>query len=369
MNVYENIQFNRILALLESFLGPSSSGFDDNLQAQFDCPACAAEKGLTHGDGKHNLEVNVRLGVFKCWACSQTNDMHGSVYRLIRMYGGGKTLEEYKKEIASIRQSRLYDLNFHSGDFLMEEDIGLTEDTGVRLPASFRPLIYDDPAIPEKAKRYLLDRGVTQLIATRHGIGVTSGSDPDKMARNRIVIPSIDRFGSLNYWTARDFTGRSKLKYYNDKAERVNLVFNEGLVNFDADVSLVEGPFDHLAVPNSIPLLSKVLKRDYAVYAALYLRCRANVNVILDADARDDAVAVYKLLNTGRLLGRVRLVPIEDKSEVKYDPAKILEQFGPKGIRALLKRARPLTWQEEVVLPEVLRRNIAQKKNRPDVDR
>lgn len=347
--IEENIQFQKILDLLESFLGPSIRGFDDNLQAQFDCPACAIDKGLYGGDGKHNLEVNVRHGVFKCWACSQTNNMSGSIYKLIRTYGNKQLLEAYKNEIYTIRQSKLYDLNLHNGDFKTEEESDFLDDAGVSLPLSYKPIDYTSKNIPRQVISYLQNRGIPEFIVKRFRLGYTTNQDPDYQVRNRIIIPSYDRFGELNYWTGRDFTGKRKLKYYNHKAERMHLVFNENLVNFDGDVNLVEGPFDHLVVPNSIPLLSKVLEPDYALYIALYKRCNAHINIILDDDAKSDAVKLYKLLNTGRLYGRIRIVPFNNTTDVKFDPSKVYEVYGQKGIRLLLKRARQLTLKEEVL--------------------
>ena len=34
--------------------------------------------------------------MFKCWACSETNDTHGSLYKLIKNYGNKNDLKQYK---------------------------------------------------------------------------------------------------------------------------------------------------------------------------------------------------------------------------------------------------------------------------------
>ena len=73
--------------------------------------------------------------------------------------------------------------------------------------------------------------------------------------------------GKLNYWTGRDFLGYDKRqKYFTPQVERKDIIFNEEKIQWDADVTLVEGPFDHIVVPNSIPLLGKVLKTDFKIY-------------------------------------------------------------------------------------------------------
>lgn len=336
------VEFNTLLEILESFLGQSYKGLDDNLQAQFDCPMCSIEKGLYQGDGKHNLEINVKKGIFKCWACGQTTDMHGNIYKLIRMFGNKKILSDYKKEIYSIRQSKLYELNFHNTDFKLDES-DIIEDSGLTLPSSFRKLDFNNQYYDFRAIQYLKKRGITQDIVNRFNIGITSDKDEDYFARNRIIIPSYDKYGILNYWTGRDFTGINKQKYYNTDIERMSIIFNEWRVNYDANVNIVEGPFDHLVVPNSIPLLGKVLDTNYALYISLMKYCNANVNIILDGDALNDAIKLFKILNTGRLYGKIRLVPFKNS---KYDPSQVFERFGNKGIAKLIANARELTLKE-----------------------
>lgn len=339
------VEFNRLLEILESFLGQSYKGLDDNLQAQFDCPTCSIEKGLYQGDGKHNLEVNVKKGIFKCWACGQTSDMHGSIYKLIRMFGNKQILSDYKKEIYAIRQSKLYELKFQNNDFKLDES-DIIEDSGLSLPASFCKLDFNNKYHDSRAIQYLKKRGITQDIVNRFNIGITSNKDEDYFARNRIIIPSYDKYGILNYWTGRDFTGNNKQKYYNTNVERMNLVFNEWRVNYDATINIVEGPFDHLVVPNSLPLLGKVLDTNYALYISLMKYCNANINIMLDGDALNDAIKLYKKLNTGRLYGKIRIVPFKNE---KYDPSLVYEKFGNKGIIKLTRNARQLTIYETII--------------------
>ena len=60
--------------------------------------------------------------------------------------------------------------------------------------------------------------------------------------------------------------------------------------------------------------------------------------IVLDGDAYEDAKILYRKLSFGDLMGRVRIcVPPED-----YDPSKIFEKLGNKGIIKLLKSAYKL---------------------------
>jgi hypothetical protein len=66
-----------IIEILEEILGEPHMHNDYKCQISFDCPVCSYDlKGLDEGDGKGNLEVNYRFGVYKCWACGETNNTH-----------------------------------------------------------------------------------------------------------------------------------------------------------------------------------------------------------------------------------------------------------------------------------------------------
>jgi hypothetical protein len=86
-----------LINILENFLGDYRKHNEDSHQISFDCPACAEDKGLADGDGKGNLEINYKFGVFKCWACQDTNNMHGKLPTLIKRYGGKRLLSDFNE--------------------------------------------------------------------------------------------------------------------------------------------------------------------------------------------------------------------------------------------------------------------------------
>ena len=99
---------------------------------------------------------------------------------------------------------------------------------------------------------------------------------------------------------------------------------------------MVEGATDHIVTPNSIPLLGKFLSSQ--LLELLHDNAQAFVVIVLDDDAYDDAKRLYRELNFGNLRDRIRLV----KPPEGYDPSKLFERFGNKGIVALLKTAYKL---------------------------
>lgn len=95
-------------------------------------------KGLYDGDGKHNLEVNIKKNIFKCWVCGETNEMSGKISKLIKMFGNESILQQYRAELYAIRQSKLYELKFNKTDFIDDDEI--YDDILISLPDGFTPL-------------------------------------------------------------------------------------------------------------------------------------------------------------------------------------------------------------------------------------
>ncbi len=328
-----NEYIDKLLRILISFLGEPKGDMSDNYQLQFSCPRCIEHKG----DGeksKYNLEVNLQRSVFNCWSCSSMDDdMHGSIFKLIRMYGNAKLLEEYRNTLMEMKSSELYKIKFNENDFALEKEQAIAE--GLYLPDNYHK-IQENKAIPNKVIEYLKKRNIGFDIINKFDIGFTTYDENNKQLSSRIIIPSYNEYNELNYWTGRDFTNLSyRQKYFNPKVERKDIIFNENKVCWDADITLVEGPFDHIVVPNSIPLLGKKITPKFKIYESLMTRCNANVNIFLDGDAFEAVKEIYSLLNHGKLYNRIRFIPVS----VELDPSEIYQNWGKKGIIDHLKTA------------------------------
>ena len=338
-------ELNRIYSILESFLGEAKNGFDGkNMQLQFPCPRCIENKGEREAH-KYNCEVNIQIGKFNCWACSNEGEeeMHGSILKLIKLYGNEQLLKEYKDAIHSLRESKMYKLNFSDDDFNI--DTKSVEIDDLRLPKSFKYLNKNKP-VPKDVANYLKSRGIGWDIIERFSMGYTEYTKDSIMPSYRVYIPSYDKYGDLNYWTGRDYLNRDKIvKYYNPKVERRGIIFNEEKLQWDADITLVEGPFDHIVVPNSVPLLGKVLNKDFKLYWEILKNAKGKINIMLDNDAFDAVKNIYKELNHGDLYNRIRYIPIDEK--YGKDPSDIYQRYGYEGIVAHLKSAQKI---EEVYL-------------------
>lgn len=311
-----------LVGIFQSFLGEPRKHNEDTGQVSFDCPACSAEKSMIEGDGKGNLEINYNKGVFKCWSCQDTNNMHGPITKLIKRYGSKTNARDYlllKPDLDGSKSKKVIQL--------------------LKLPDGYKRLTI----CTEKDYKYglvmsyLRSRGITKEIINEFDIGYTTSGK----FYNRIIIPSMDSDKSLNYFIARWFPKEyNKIKYLNPDAEKQEIVFNEGRVNWDATIYIVEGATDHIVTPNSIPLLGKYISRK--LFELIYEKASGFIVIVLDDDAYEDAKLLYKKLNVGDLKGRIRVA----RPPIGYDPSKIYEKMGNKGITLLLRGATKLSEDE-----------------------
>ncbi len=208
-------------------------------QLQVNCPKCQERAGLSEPDGKFNLEVNTSKRVFQCWKCDP--QFSGSIGKLIKYFGTHIDYELYKSMASS----------YHDYVYLEDED----EFLPTFLPYKFIPFSEMDKNNEEHLEAHsylLLNRGLTNEIINNFKLGFCI----EGKYRKRVIIPSYDKNGKVNYFVARSYEKGNKKPYDNPKQNK-NLIFNEYFINFDSLVFLVEGVFDMFTLPNSIPLLGK----------------------------------------------------------------------------------------------------------------
>lgn len=310
-------------------MGESKNGMSDSGQLQFGCPKCIEEKGPNEAH-KYNLEVNLFKMVYKCWSCNDADgSMTGNLARLIKKYGNAQLYDAYKRELDGLIKAQLYDINAYN--YALDK-----EDVLIKLPKTFCKIDLDLCSDP-RVLNYLSKRKITQDIIDKFNLGYTSWNEPDKGWRNRIIIPSYDEYGDLNYITGRDFTGKAYNKYKNCDANKMDIVFQESLIDFDSDIILCEGAMDCLYPLNTIAMLGKVLKKEYKLYKTLMTRANANIIICLDNDtAIGETKKIYNLLNTGRLKGKILYIRMDSI----HDIGDLYEKYGRRGIVSAIRSAR-----------------------------
>jgi DNA primase len=282
-----------LVELLSEVLGDPHQHYEYRRQISFDCPVCSEEKGLDGGDGKGNLEINYGKHVYKCWSCGETHGTHGPLGKLFDQHG-------------TKAQKKLYDLI--KPEELKKEEVTRNR---LRLPEGFITFKDSNPRfIPHiEAYRYLKSRGITDELIEKYNIGYTVTGD----FAYRIIIPSYNSEGVLNYFVARAWVPR-KIKYKNPSVPKDEIIFNERLIDWDKDVYLCEGAFDSFFLDNPIVMLGKKLSK--LLFETIYTKANANVIICCDGDAFEDGMRIYHELNGGRLYNKIKIVKLPVDKDV-----------------------------------------------------
>lgn len=281
-----------VIELLTEILGDSKMHYDSKGQISFDCPVCAAEKGL-EGDGKGNLEVNYFRGVYKCWACSETHGTQGPLGKLIEQFG-------------TKNQRKIYDL-------IRPQEEGTREKPKIRLRLPEGYTKFKDSNIRfiphREAITYLYSRGITDEMIEKYDIGYTVKGE----YAYRVIIPSYDMDDNLNYFVSRAWVP-NKMKYKNPSVPKDEIIFNESRINWEENVYLCEGVFDAFFLPNPIPMLGKMLSNN--LFEKLYDRAKGEIHICLDGDAWDNALRLYHNLNGGKFYNKVKILKLPKDKDV-----------------------------------------------------
>ena len=282
-------EFEATVELISEFLGNPKKIYESRSQISWDCPVC--------DDGKHkgNLEVNIEKGLFHCWSCGDSEGTHGSLGKLFDKFGTRKQ----KKLYTILRPDET------------EKKVRVKKPKVV-LPESFTLFKDSHPIYPvrRQAYNYLKNRGITDEIIEKFGIGFC-----DKGSHSgRIVIPSYDLKGNLNYYVGRSWDPNSRAKYRNPEAEKDQIIFWESLIDWNKDIYLVEGAFDGMFLENPVVMLGKHMSE--LLFETIYNKAKGDVIICLDGDAWANAVKLYHELNGGELWGRIKIVRLPDDRDV-----------------------------------------------------
>ncbi len=217
---------------------------------------------------KPKLQINIKTGKWHCWVSNQ---------------GGHNLFQLFKKLKASREQfDELVEL---VGDtkYRKYESKEVRKDV-VHLPKEFKPMWKNGGGIIQKHSWvYLQNRGITREEVIRYGIGYCDGG----LYANRVIIPSYDAEGELNYFVGRNIY-KGGMKYKNPPVSK-NVIGFDLFINWDEPIVLCEGVFDAIAIKrNAIPLFGKTVPK--LLMKKIYEKCVKSIYILLDRDAIKDSI-------------------------------------------------------------------------------
>ena len=298
----------QIITILDSTLGVGSS-LKGNEQAHH-CPFC--------NHHKKKLQINLDTQRWHCWVCDSKGR---SIYSLLRK------LNVDVRDLNKVRDVYGDEPEYDSKEEYVAK---------LQLPKEFKQLYFKptgsfNPSY-NQAIHYLSKRGIVKADIVKHNIGYCE----DGLYGGRVIIPSYDDSGELNYFVARSFYEDEPYKYKNPPISRDVIVF-ENQINWNEPITLVEGVFDSFSVKrNVIPLLGKFLLSK--LKNKIMESGVKEVTIMLDSDAVADSTKHTEwFINNGI---KVRNIIPTDKDA---------GEMGFKKVNELLKDAKETGWDDLVL--------------------
>jgi DNA primase len=140
------------------------------------------------------------------------------------------------------------------------------------------------------AMSYLRNRGITKNDILRYNIGYAEQGE----YRKRVIIPSYDKEGNVNFFAARSYYDSNSYKYMLPPWSK-DIIGFELLINWREPVTIVESPFNAITIRNnSIPLFGKTISNKLK---ETIIENKVNrVNICLDSDAERESLKLAEML-------------------------------------------------------------------------
>ncbi len=254
-------------------------------QIQFYCIKCKHHK--------KKLSINLEEEIFHCWVCNYK----GTVYNLLKSYASYDLQEEWKK----LSNNKYINVNLDNQSFeklilskLINDDEEIETHETVKWNNNFIKISKNNQSIfCKNSILFLNNRGISYNTILKYNLHYCEYGE----FSNRIIIPSYDENGNLNYWTARSIFN-DNYKYKNSKCEKDKIIFNDLFISWNNEIRLVEGPFDSIKNDiNAIPILGSALSQNSKLFKKI-LQNKPVVNLIFDKDK----AGKNALINSGKLL-------------------------------------------------------------------
>lgn len=294
-----------LVTLVNSVLGSGKATARNNYA--YHCPFC--------NHHKPKLEVNLtenREGKnpWHCWACDVRGTTIYNLFKQLKVNPGKFTeLKSLVSTSKSIKETKVVN--------------------SVTLPNEYISLYTGDlnDITAKHALAYLKRRNISKYDIIKYNIGYCKSG----LYNNMIIIPTYDKDGRLNYFTARSFEKEPYIKYRNPSASR-DIIPNEHLINWNLPIILCEGLFDAIAIKrNAIPLLGKNIQS--SLMKKIVTSVVDKIYIALDKDAMKQALKFCEnLMAQGK---EVYLVDMKDK-----DPS----EMGFQNFTKLIQKTVPLTY-------------------------
>ena len=280
----------------------------------FYCPFC--------NHHKQKLQVNTETQKWHCWTCNSGGKKLTSLLR---------KLDVDSKTISIIREI------YGDSHYTPQQEDAETK-VFIQLPKEFISLAEQPKGFNPEYKHaihYLTQRGITMKDIVKYNIGYCK----EGLYGQRVIIPSYNSDGSLNYFVSRSYYPDNKMKYKNPPISK-NIICFDSQVNWNEPIILCEGVFDAITIKrNAIPLLGKFPSRN--LVEKIFMNGVSDIIISLDNDAITEALKAAEYFRKNGI--QVKMMYLKDKDAADMGYEKFYEE---------LKKTKEFT-SEELLLNKI----------------
>jgi DNA primase len=282
----------KLLQLLESVLGKGKPTSGDNIA--FFSPF------VSHYKPKLEIDINTNHAGENAWHCWISDKKGRSITTLFKQLN----LSREKFE----QLNRIIETTRYRTGIQVPEKIQV-----IQLPDAYRPLwINKNTPDFKNAIHYLTKRGITIFDIIKYRIGYCESGEYS----GKIIIPSYDTDGQLNYFVSRAYYSRDTQKHKNPKISKDIIGFGM-FINWAEPIILCEGSFDAIAIKrNAIPLFGKIIQP--MLQKKIIEERVKNIYICLDADALKNAIQIAERFMSEGLNVYFIELKNEDASELGF---------------------------------------------------
>ena len=286
----------KLLQLIESVLGKGKQTSGDNIA--FFSPF------TSHYKPKLEININTNSDGQNPWHCWISDKKGRSIHSLFKQLNLSKSYFEKLNKIIEVTRYR------NTKTKTIEYEL--------QLPEEYQPL-WIEKKTPDyrNAIHYLKTRGINIFDIIRYRIGYADRGQYS----GKIIIPSYNSKGELNYFVSRAFYKNDSHKHKNPQTSK-DIIGFEMLINWNEPIILCEGAFDAITIKrNAIPLFGKIIQP--MLQKKIIEEHVKNIYICLDSDALHNAIEIEKKFMSEGL--NVYFVELKDKDPNELGYKKITQ--------------------------------------------
>jgi len=257
------------------------------------CPFCN-----NSNKNKLKLVIHIEKGYYHCWVCDKKGSDVSFLVKKINpsFYEESKTFF-IKKSTSKFNLN--IDLSCLDNTYLEIEEQKIEKEQVLDFPDDFDLLATNFNSKNPNTKavfNYALSRGINKHKMWLLKLGFSNNA----RFKRQLIIPSFDEEGEINFYTARKIDAETSdpFKYNNASVKKKNIIFNELLIDWNKELTIVEGPLDLLKTnDNATCLLGSSLTEDMPLFNKI-VKNKTKINLALDADVYPKTVHIANMLSS-----------------------------------------------------------------------